>query len=154
MKKQMVINKENIYIKMDEKSTVFYTIIDNVHKKIKTIPANPRKFLYERVYLENVENYLRYLILDHITDNIIKIVFNNIPCYSNFVLRIRMFYSHIGTNITITGNITDEEKDPLCYPEILIEELNIQIENHKKDIELLNERIKFQQKKIILEKNI
>jgi hypothetical protein len=154
MKKQMVINKENIYIKMDEKSTVFYTIIDNVHKKIKTISANPRKFLYERVYLENVENYLRYLILDHITDNIIKIVFNNIPCYSNFVLRIRMFYSHIGTNITITGNITDEEKDPLCYPEILIEELNIQIENHKKDIELLNDQIKFQQKKIILEKNI
>ncbi len=62
-----------------------------------------------------------------------------------------MFYYHIGTNITITGNITDEEKDPLCYPEILIEELNIQIENHKKDIELLNDQIKFQQKKIILE---
>ena len=62
MKKQMVINKENIYIKMDEKSTVFYTIIDNVHKKIKTISANPRKFLYERVYLENIENYLQYLI--------------------------------------------------------------------------------------------
>jgi hypothetical protein len=154
MKKQMVINKENIYIKMDEKSTVFYTIIDNVQKKIKTIPVNPRKILYERVYLENVENYLRYLILDHNTDNIIKIVFNNIRCYSNFVLQIQMFYYHIGTNITITGNITDEEKDPLCYPEILIEELNIQIENHKKDIKLLNDQIKFQQKKIILEKNI
>ncbi len=76
----MDINKKNIYIKMDAESTVFYTILDNVQKIFKEIPANSIKVIFERAYFENVCDYLQHFITDNITDNIIKIVFNNIRC--------------------------------------------------------------------------
>ena len=123
MEKQININKNVGYIKMNDESTIFYTIVDNVQKNYKKIPAyllrrfgrgplaSRERFYKKRIevknlYLKNVHDYLQLFITDNITDNITEFVFNHERYYSDFVNSEKIFYNYTISNITITSNIT------------------------------------------------
>ncbi len=123
MEKQL-LDKRYGYINMDDESTIFYTIVDNVQKNYKKIPAyllrrfgrgpslssrerfDKKRIEVKNLYLKNVHDYLQLFITDNITDNITEILFNHECNYSDFVKSEKIFYNYIEPNITITGNIT------------------------------------------------
>ena len=118
MEKQMDINKNFGFIEMNDNYTVFYTIVDNVQKNFKEIPAYLlRRFgrgvslsSYERfkkkrtevkeLYLKNVHDYMQLFITDNITD----IVFYHRRNYSDFVSSERIYYTK--SNTTTTSHTT------------------------------------------------
>jgi hypothetical protein len=112
----MNINKKIIYIKMDDKSAVFYTIVDNVQIFLKEIVYLKRRFprgsmndfetknnYSYHTYFVNIHNYLKLFETDNITDNITEFVFNHICNYSGFVKSEKVFFKK--SNITITSNM-------------------------------------------------
>ena len=124
MEKQININKNIGYIKMNDESTIFYTIVDNNQKNYKKIPAyllrrfgrgpslssrerfDKKRIEVKNLYLKNVHDYLQLFITDNITDNINEIVFDHERYYSDFIKSEKIFYNYTMSNITITSNIT------------------------------------------------